>query len=91
VVLEPGRLVDRYGPPTGEFLSPAGIAFEARGLPGTSSTKPLHTYQVMKSFEVYGGSAKPAYGQQGLGVQYDLGKGRSVQSLIDGGYLREIE
>ncbi len=42
----------------------------------------------MKSLEVDAGTVSPWYGQPGLGKQYDLG--RSVQELIDDGYLRQV-
>jgi hypothetical protein len=44
---------------------------------------------VEKPFEVYAGAAAN-YGAGGGGMQYDLGKGRSVQSLIDDGTLRPL-
>lgn len=89
-VLDAGTLVDRYGPSTGEFMSPAGTAFGGRSLPASYATRTIHTYQVTKPFDVYAGPTAPAHGQQGLFVQYDLGKGRSVQSLVDQGLLKEV-
>ncbi len=90
LTLQQGTVVDRIGPPTGEFLSPAGTPFSARSLPPAYATRPIHTYQVLKAFEVYGGLAAPAFNQTGFGMQYDLGKGQNIQSLIDRGYLKEL-
>jgi len=90
ITLKPGMLIDRYGPPSGEFLSPKGTPFSARSLPVEYFSRQLHTYKVIRPFKVYGGEIAPNYGQEGLGIQFDLGSGRSVQSLIDKGYLVEV-
>jgi hypothetical protein len=88
VVLK-GAILSRYGPPTGEFLSPAEIPFNQRGLPIEYSNRILYTYEVVNPIEVDAGPAAN-YGAGGGGMQYDIGKGNSVQSLIDNGYLKEI-
>jgi hypothetical protein len=57
--------------------------------PGADLT--LHTYEFTKPLIVYAGPAAPAFGQPGGGMQYDLGKGNSVQNNIDQENLREIK
>ena len=47
--------------------------------------RPHHVYEVRKEFEVDMGKAAAAYGQLGQGIQYR--SERTVQQLIDGGYL----
>ena len=66
-----------------------GVSAAARSLPSGGALQ-LNTYQVVKPFEVYGGPAAAAFGQPGGGMQYDLGKGRSVQSYIDDGSLKQL-
>ena len=88
VTLQPGTMVDRYGPCSGEFVSPQGVSAAARSLPPGVVNSPLNAYQVLKPFEVYGGPAVPAFNQPGGGMQYDLGQ--SVDDLIKQGYLGEV-
>jgi len=65
------------------------VPFDQRGLPLDAISRPLYSYQVEKTFEVFAGTAAN-YGAGGGGMQYDLGKGRSVQSLIDDGSLKQL-
>jgi len=85
VVLQVGTTVDRYGLRSGSFVSPKGVAFEARGLHPSSLNAPYEAYQVLKPISVQGGLSAPSFGYRGLGIQYELPG--SVQSLIDQGYL----
>ena len=87
-MLRPGATVDRFGDARGSFLSPRGTPFAARSLPAEAATRPLTTYRVVAPVQVQAGTAAPAYGQPGGGIQYDLG-GRSVQDLIKQGSLIE--
>jgi hypothetical protein len=41
----------------------------------------------MKPFDVNAGRAAPWFNEPGGGVQYDLGR-RTVQDMVDAGYLR---
>jgi len=89
--LEPGKVIDRFGGTRGSFLADPGTTPGARSLPPGAENRPLHTYEVVKPIEGVGVSrAAPAYGRPGGGVQYNLGKGRYVQDLLDSGHLREI-
>ncbi|TPE68209.1 T7SS effector LXG polymorphic toxin [Halalkalibacterium halodurans] len=86
--LRPGTRIDRYGFESGTFVSPEGISYEMRSLaPGTKS-KPYHVYEVLKPIEGFEGKIAPWFDEVGGGVQYKLTK--SIQELIDEGYLREV-
>lgn len=85
LTLEPGEPVDRYGSPYGGFLAPTGTLYSARSIPPSSLddspgfTCNYHTYKVLRAFNVEGGPVAPAFGQPGLGLQYQL-----VSSLLPG-------
>lgn len=88
VVLPPGQTIDRFGGPNGKFTSPTGVPYPQRALPATSLEGPgYHQYQVIKPLPVWQGGIAPQMGEPGGGVQHYLPV--SVQTLIDGGYLRE--
>ena len=82
--LAPGTLIDRFGPNTGRFVSPAGTPFSARGLPPEAALERFQAFEVLQPLNVEGSIASPAFGG-GLGVQYRLPA--SVQELIDAGVL----
>jgi len=87
-ILNPGDMIDRYGPEGGRFVAPAGTPFEMRALPPEYLyTKELHTYEVLKELEVIKGIATPWFGQPGLGVTYKLPD--TVGNLL-GEFLKEI-
>jgi RHS repeat-associated protein len=86
--LPPGSVIDRYGGPGGSFASPQGTSPWARSLPHGVEKSPLNAYEVIKPIEVDAGRAAPWFNQPGGGTQFDFG--RSVQSLIDAGYLRPL-
>jgi len=85
LTLEPGSPLDRYGSTYGGYLAPAGTPYWARSLPpsnlddATGFTCNYHTYKVRRAFKVEAGPAAPAFGQPGLGLQYQL-----VASLLPG-------
>ncbi|ONH57816.1 hypothetical protein CcI49_25580 [Frankia sp. CcI49] len=75
--LVPGQLIDRFGLPSGSFLSPRGTDYDARSLPPSNlddTTNPggcnYHVYQVLKPFDVYSGPIRPWFDQPGNGLQY---------------------
>jgi hypothetical protein len=78
LTLKPGSPLDRYGSTKGAFLAPAGTPYWARSLPpsslddATEFTCNYHTYTVLRAFKVEAGPAAPAFGQPGLGLQYQL-------------------
>ncbi|KAF5261707.1 hypothetical protein FOXYS1_7602 [Fusarium oxysporum] len=98
VNLAPGTLVDRFGEPTGRYLSPATAPFSQRALhPGnliTGENKEFpnnyHVYKVTKSFTVQAGPIRPWFGQPGYGVQFFLGVGITVKDYLDNGSLQWV-
>ena len=86
-----GTLLDRYGFPGGNFVSPAGASFESRALPAAyETTKPHFQYQVIQQItDTTQAKVLPWFGQQGKGTQYQLPN--SVQWYIDNGYLRLVK
>jgi len=86
--LNTGSRISRYGSPNGNFASPEGVSFEERALHPSSLEKPYHVYEVTKPFDVKAGRAMPWFGYSGLGIQYELPE--SIESLLEGGFLREV-
>lgn len=60
---------------------------EARALP--TGAGPLTEYEVLKPFDVQGGTVGPAFGQPGLGVQYMSPD--PAADLIEGGFIKPID
>jgi len=99
--LEPGQAIDRYGSLYGSFLAPYGTSYAARSIPPASLddapgfTCNYHSYRVTKAFTVEAGPIAPAFGQPGLGLQYQLLSAllpgdpdiANVYWLVDNGYL----
>ena len=82
-----GTKIDRYGKSTGRFTAPAGTSRGQRALaPGSSLD--LHSYEVLKSLPVKSGEVAPWFDEVGGGIQHQFEK--SIQELIDEGYLKEI-
>lgn len=100
--LRAGERLDRFGSIYGGFLAAAGTPYRARSLPPASLddapgfTCNYHTYTVLRPFKVEAGPAAPAFGQLGLGLQYQLTgpfypgapAQPDVKWLIDNGYLK---
>ena len=89
--LEQGALLDRYGYPGGNYLSPLGNSFGGRALPSYyESTKPYFQYEVIQPITgVTQSSALPWFGQPGMDVQFQTPQ--TVQWYLDNGYLKEIK
>jgi hypothetical protein len=87
--LEPGTLIDRHGGTGGTFASPAGTPPYERSLPFGAETRQLNTYEVINPLDVDAGKAASWFNQPGGGTQYDLG--RSIQELIDTGYIKPVQ
>jgi Tuberculosis necrotizing toxin len=106
MAMKPGETVDRFGPPTGRYLSPGGTTFPERALPPDSlnpltvdgvHVSPYAAYEVVKPFDAQVGYVAPAFGQPGGGLQIfvdkDLlgtGDRANVQWLLDHGYLKPV-
>ncbi|KAJ7134171.1 hypothetical protein C8R46DRAFT_1139744 [Mycena filopes] len=83
-------LLDRFGRPTGRFLSPADTPYAQRSLPPPSLAN-YHVYRVeTDNLTVLTGTIAPWFSQPGQGTQYELPEGESVQSLLDSGVLTEV-
>jgi hypothetical protein len=77
VRLTVNQRLDRFGSDYGGFLAPAGAPYAGRALPPSNldTIDPAyphnyHVFQVIKSFSVDGGPARPWFGQPGRGLQY---------------------
>lgn len=102
--LQPGRLIDRFGSEYGAFLAPTGTPYSRRSIPPSSLdtgdpayTCNYHDYLVLRPFQVEEGPIAPAFGQPGLGEQYQLtskllpnGATANVQWLVANGYLERL-
>lgn len=85
------KFVDRYGAPSGTFVSPAdpeSATYGARALPYDKNKMPFHRYEVLKPIPVKAGKAAWWFGEPGGAVQYKTEK--TVQQLIDDGSLKEV-
>jgi hypothetical protein len=70
--LQPGSVFDRYGSRFGTFVAKEGTPFPMRGLPEDNLRYEPESYRVRHSFDVKSGLTAPAFGQPGLGIQYEL-------------------
>lgn len=87
--LEPGDVIDRFGPRTGTYVSPEGIPFDQRALPPSSANFNYERYRVVRPMDdVLEGDIAPWFEQPGGGWQYHLP--HDVQWYIDHGYLELI-
>ena len=87
--MQPGTLIDRYGAPTGRFVSPAGPSFGARALASPEGYENYYLYEVLKPLDVKSGPASPWFGEAGGATQYTLpGK---IEELIEQGALRQVK
>jgi hypothetical protein len=88
-VLPPGTLVERYGFEDGSFVCPVGTPFPMRSLPASYISKPYHVYLVKLCLSVWAGPIAPAFGQPGLGIQYQLPL--SVDELVAQQAVSEVK
>ncbi|KAJ7355156.1 hypothetical protein DFH08DRAFT_690281, partial [Mycena albidolilacea] len=74
VLLPAGTLLDRFGPPSGRYLSPAYTPAAQRALPPSRFNPPMeyHVYEVLTELNVTAGTIAAAFGQPGQGTQYQL-------------------
>jgi filamentous hemagglutinin len=90
-VLPVGTTLNRMGG-TGEksaFLSTVETPISSRSLPPWSDTSVIDTYIVMKPLPVGKSTIAPAYGQNGLGIQYNTvgGTTMTIEQLVKEGFL----
>lgn len=97
--LTTGMLLDRFGGPSGTYVSPAGTPYDQRALPPanlnfnisdpTQTPYNYHVYQVKSQILAIGGPITPWFGQPGLGTQFKLQK--SVGQLLEEKSLVEVK
>ena len=85
-VLQPGEIIDRYGPLGGKWFSKPGTSYGARSIPPGKG--PYSMYQVLKAFEVNQSLASPGFleGQIGFGPQIESPVSASI--LIKRGIIK---
>ena len=89
--LQPGQIITRYGSNTGQYASPIGTSLPSRALPLGTDVSTISGFEVIKSIpSVFAGPARAWFGQPGGGTQFFFGVGRTIQSLIEGGYLQQL-
>ena len=88
-----GTILDRYGSPTGRFLGEPGASISQRGMAAGSDAMQYTRYRVLRPFEAkYGpAAAVPEFGASGGAIQYRHLQGKSIQWLIDNGFLEIIK
>ena len=86
--LPPGVRMDRFGHPGGKYTSPEGTPFGQRALPPGAADRDYNVYETTRELRVTTGKIAPWFGEVGGGTQYVLP--RSVQSLLDDGFLKEV-
>lgn len=92
--LQVGQRLDRFGgtSPTSTFLAPAGTLIEQRALSPTTNIAIRDEYVVLKQISVEQSNVMPWFGQPGMGVQFDTGKGigLSIQKLEEMGFIKKV-
>jgi hypothetical protein len=88
--LSRGDVIDRLGPDTGEFASPAGSGYGERAIPPSSIGRDYHQYEVVKPLPeaVTEGKIAPWFEQPGGAVQYKFD--HPVSWYVKNGYLKEV-
>ncbi|WP_291745801.1 MULTISPECIES: glycohydrolase toxin TNT-related protein [unclassified Limnobacter] len=87
-VLMPGERIDRYGSPYGTYTSPEGTPYRARAPKPGTDLKPYSVYEVTQPIEVRSGSAKPWFGYEGGGMQYEMSQ--SMKDLEAAGKIKRV-
>ena len=87
-VLMPGERIDRYGSPYGTYTSPEGTPYRARAPKPGTDLKPYSVYEVTQPIEVRSGSAKPWFGYEGGGMQYEMPQ--SMKDLEAAGKIKRV-
>jgi len=90
-ILKRGRIIDRYGNPSGKHASRPGTTISERGMPPGSGALPYQRYEVVKPIKnVEIGPIKqvPEFEAVGGGIQYYFKK--SMEQLVKEGFLKKI-
>ena len=86
-----GSVIDRFGPPKGRFAGKPGATISERGLPpGTENTE-YHLYEVLKPLPSKAGPVAPVkeFSATGKAEQYRFEK--TIEQLLNDGFLRELK
>ena len=83
-----GTRIDRYGGPTGKFVSPEGTPYPGRSLRPGTYRETYHAYEVIKPIPVQMSRVAPWFGEPGGGIQFQLPT--RVQTLLDNGIIMEV-
>jgi Tuberculosis necrotizing toxin len=86
--LQPGLILDRYGPDQGKFLCLSGTSYPERSLPAGRLADEYNQYRVVRPLPANRAEIAPAFGEPGGGIQYRTDQ--SVRQLIVDGYLEEV-
>jgi hypothetical protein len=85
-----GDTLDRMGGHGGDFLSPEGVPFEHRALPGSNLLQPYHVFRLADELpdgmRIEVSEVAPAFGQPGGGIQLQFvsdSKVFTVDELLD--------
>jgi nicrotizing toxin Mtb-like protein len=87
VILEPGRVIDRFGTPEGRVFAADSTAFGRRSLPPSHLRSGYRRYRVLRPLPVWRGISAAWFAQSGGGVRY-----RTVypaRELVALGYLAQ--
>jgi hypothetical protein len=85
-----GDRMNRFGGTDfSQFFSPVGTPPGARALPPGTADQPLRTFEVLKPFGVNGSTVAPAFGQTGLGKQYQTPV--PLKTLLDKNIITEVK
>ncbi|HDK7156474.1 TPA: TNT domain-containing protein [Clostridium botulinum] len=94
-IIERGRVLDRYGGPSGNYLAPKEVPYEQRALAPHSERANYYKYEVRKPFKGMEGEIAPWFDQPGGGNQLygidEFGNILSVKELVNKGYLKPIK
>ena len=92
--LPPGTRLDRFGGTSenATFLSPVGTSSDARALRPGVDLSIRDEFVVLKPFSVEQSNVMPWFGDGGMGMQFNTGKGTAlpISELIEKGYLRKV-
>jgi len=86
--LQPGTLLDRFGPDSGRFLSPQGESYASRALPWVCTSLRYHVYKVDRPLTAEIGTAAAYFGEPGGAIQIKLS--RPVARFLAERVLSEI-
>lgn len=81
-----GQTLDRYGSIYGSYASPVGTPFSMRALSPSTSPADYFKFEVIKPFPMRTSTIAPAFGQMGLGIQYQTPIG--INYLKEFGYIK---